>query len=139
MKTTDCLLKKLTFTTTETGIKTYHNTVPKLIVLPLSSTENTVGQRAQKKYGKTMIISLFFVVCLDNRTPWNKHNARDYIYLLAVLQVQYTDTQERKSFTLEDFEIKSLHYQKRTKNSLFSENRTESAIKRSRKENYLLS
>lgn len=49
-KTTDCLLKKLTFSATETGIKTYHNTIPKPIVFPLHSNENTVGQRAQKIY-----------------------------------------------------------------------------------------
>lgn len=48
MKTTDCLFKKLTFSATETGIKTYHNTILKLITLPLSSNENTVEQRAQK-------------------------------------------------------------------------------------------
>lgn len=48
MKTTDCLFKKLTFSATETGIKTYHNTILKLITLPLSSNKNIVKQRAQK-------------------------------------------------------------------------------------------
>lgn len=49
MKTTDCLLKKFIFSATETGIKTYHNTILKLITLPLRSNENTVEQRALKK------------------------------------------------------------------------------------------
>jgi len=41
MKTTDCLLKKLTFATIETGIKTHHNKIPKTEGFPQSSNENT--------------------------------------------------------------------------------------------------
>lgn len=73
---------------------------------------------------------------LDNKTSWNKHNERDHMHL-ALIWVQYTDSSERKSFTPKYFQIKYLHYEKRTKNYHSSENLTESAIKYSRKENPL--